>query len=143
MNTTRLPVCVADWETWRPAASFGSLDSGRMNRFQDYFALVPYWQEPRRDGWPWRCRQRRGKTYDRSVRSLSAPCTDAIPSLVPDYIARECAGDQDLRKRVESLLNNDAQTSVADPGIGNRCRMRARKEQGIAGRLRYGQFGIL
>jgi hypothetical protein len=31
-----------------------------------------------------------------------------------EYIRRECAGDDDLRKRVESLLGCDTQTSPVD-----------------------------
>src|SRR4051794_24533928 len=31
-----------------------------------------------------------------------------------EYISRECAGDNDLRKRIESLLDSDGRTSLVD-----------------------------
>src|SRR5262245_30296961 len=36
------------------------------------------------------------------------------PAERAEYIRRECAGDEDLRLRVESLLDSDDQTSLLD-----------------------------
>src|SRR5260221_14667110 len=44
---------------------------------------------------------------DKRIRSLVHSCDELSPAEQAEFLDRECAGDEELRKEVESLLEND------------------------------------